>query len=318
MSAKENLRLIEVLPYNCNWSMQFALEAEKIKNALGSNCIEIHHIGSTSVSGLAAKPVIDMIPVVMDISKVNGSNESMQALGYENKGELGIPFRRFFQKGGTQRTHHAHIFELGNPEIERHLKFRDWMKTHPEDRHAYALLKKDLARQYPNDIMAYCLGKESFILSIDAKAGFNGLRIVKALTPREWKAVRHFRQSYFFDKIGISDPYTWTFEHDAHVHFVLSLGSEIIGYAHLQLWPNLRAALRIIVIDEPKRNHQYGSQLLAICEQWIKSQGYQSLHIESSPEALNFYRMHGYIDMAFDDPDGYEGCARDTPVGKIL
>ncbi|HAT7071723.1 TPA: GNAT family N-acetyltransferase [Legionella pneumophila] len=318
MLVKQEQHLIKVVPYDSSWSMQFEQEAEQIKKALGNNCIDIHYIGSTSVPGLAAKPVIDMIPVVLDLSKVDSVNTAMRTLGYEAKGEYGIPFRRYFQKGDNQRTHHAHVFELGNFEIERHLKFRDWMRSHPEDREAYARLKQELARQYSDDITAYCLGKEDFIVIIDKKAGFNGLRMVKALTPREWDKVRNFRQFYFFDKAGLSDPYTWTFEHDAHVHFVLFQGSEIIGYTHLQLWPNNRAALRIIVIDELKRNHQYGNRFLTLCEKWLKSHGYQSLHIESSPDALRFYRNNGYIDMSFDDPYGYEGDARDTAVGKIL
>ena len=162
------------------------------------------------------------------------------------------------------------------------------------------------------------MGKEAFIATSDKKVGFNGLRVVKSLTTREWDAARHFRQFYFFDKTGLSDPYTWTFEHDAHVHFVLFQGSEIIGYAHLQLWPQNRAALRIIVIDEIKRNHQCGSKFLTLCEKWLKSQDYHSLHVESSPDALKFYRNNGYVDMPFDDPDGYESDARDTAVGKIL
>jgi len=318
MSINPEQRLIEVVPYDSNWLMQFEEEAARIKKALGSNCVEIHHIGSTSVPGLAAKPIIDMIPVVLDISKVDSANVAMQTLGYEAKGEYGIPFRRYFQKGDSIRTHHAHIFEIGNSEIERHLKFRDWMRKYPEDREAYARLKQELAHQHPYDITAYCLGKEDFVATIDKKAGFNGLRVVKALIPREWDKVRHFRQFYFFDKAGLSDPYTWTFEHDAHVHFVLSQGSDIIGYAHLQLWPHKRAALRIIVIDEEKRNHQYGGQFLALCEKWLKNQDYQSMHVKSSPDALRFYRNNGYIDMPFDDPDGYEGDARDTAVGKIL
>ncbi|KTD24971.1 glutamate rich protein GrpB [Legionella lansingensis] len=317
MSIKQQ-RLIEVVPYSASWPMQFAEEAQAVKKALGDNCIEIHHIGSTSVPGLAAKPVIDMVPVVLEIMKVDAASSSMLALGYEAKGEYGMPFRRYFQKGGNQRTHHVHVFEVGNPEIERHLKFRDWMRNHPEDRETYAHLKQSLVRQYPDDITAYCLGKEEFIASIDQRAGFTGLRMVKALTAREWNAVCHFRQFYFFDKARLSDPYTWTFEHDDHVHFVLYQGAEIIGYAHLQLWPHHRAAMRIIVIDEAKRNHQCGSQLLALCEKWLKSQGYKSLHLESSPNALKFYRNNGYVDMPFDDPDGYESHPQDTAVGKIL
>lgn len=76
--------------------------------------------------------------------------------------------------------------------------------------------------------------------------------------------------------------------------------------------------MRIIAIDEHKRNHQYGSQFLALCEKWLKSQRYKSLHIESSPNALKFYRNNSYIDMPFNDPDGYESSPEDTALGKIL
>lgn len=318
MPIKQQNRLIYVVPYDDSWPSRFEEEAKEIKIALGENCVEIYHIGSTSVPQLAAKPVIDMLPVVLDITKVDDANNAMLALGYEAKGEYGMPFHRYFQKGGNQRTHQAHVFAVGSPEIERHLKFRDWMKNHPKDRDAYARLKQNLARKYSDDINAYCLGKDEFIASIDKKAGFNGLRMVKALTTREWNAVRHFRQFYFFDKAGLSDPYTWTFDHEAHVHFVLYQGSEIIGYAHLQLWSHQRAAMRIIVIDELKRNHKYGGQFLRLCEKWLKGQGYKSLHVESSPNALKFYRSNDYIDMPFDDPDGYEDSPEDRAVGKIL
>ncbi|KTD53454.1 glutamate rich protein GrpB [Legionella santicrucis] len=318
MSDKLEQRLIQVVAYDVNWPMQFKQEAQVVKEALGNNCIEIHHIGSTSVPGLAAKPVIDMIPVVSDLHHVDSANDSLLKLGYEAKGEFGIPFRRYFQKGGNERTHQLHVFEHDNPEIERHLKFRDWMRSHVEDREAYARLKQSLAEQFPYDINSYCLGKEEFIATIDRQAGFTGLRMVKALTTREWNAARHFRQFYFFDKAGLSDPYTWTFEHEAHVHFVLYQGAEIIGYTHLQLWPHHRAALRIVVIDETKRNCQYGRYFLGLCEKWLKCAGFRSLHIESSPSALAFYRKHGYIDMPFEDPDGYEGDPQDTAIGKIL
>lgn len=212
MPIKQQNRLIKVVPYDANWPIKFAEEAKEIKIALGDNCIEIYHIGSTSVPGLSAKPVIDMVPVVLDITKVDNANAAMLALGYEAKGEYGMTFRRYFQKGGNQRTHQVHAFEVGSPEIERHLKFRDWMRNHSEDSDGYARLKQELAHQHPDNIDAYCLGKDEFIASIDKKTRFNGLRMVKALTTQEWNAVRHFRQFYFFDKAGVSDPYTWTFD----------------------------------------------------------------------------------------------------------
>jgi GNAT superfamily N-acetyltransferase len=243
----------------------------------------------------------------------------MQQRGYESKGEYGIPFRRYFQKGITPyRTHNVHVFEEGNPEIDRHLKFRDWMRIHASDREAYGKLKAELAATYPDDVIRYCLGKEAFIVNIDVQTGFNGLRIVQALTDREWEAVRNFRQKYFFDAIHVSDPYTWTFSDKKHVHFVLYQGIKIIGYAHIQLWPENRSALRIIVIDEPYRHLGLGSQFLKLCERWLSHQGIKTLHIQSSPAAYSFYCRYHYIYMPFNDPDGYKGDPQDIDIGKTL
>ncbi|KTC92585.1 MULTISPECIES: bifunctional GrpB family protein/GNAT family N-acetyltransferase [Legionella] len=311
-------RLIEVVPYDPAWPTQFSLEASLVKNALGDNCIEIHHMGSTAVPGLAAKPVIDMIPVVKDISKVDAANLLMGKLGYEARGEYGILFRRYFQKGGNHRTHHAHVFEVGNPEIERHLKFRNWMRANPEDRKAYGKLKQSLAVQYPHDMDAYCLGKDSFIAEIDKKTGFKGLRIVHALTPREWAAAKHLRHFYFFDRTGIPDPYTWTFDDPKHIHFLLYQGSDIVGYAHIQQWPNHRAAMRIIVIDEPYRNQGIGGQFLELCERWLRQVGFITVHIEASKVAKNFYLKLNYIELPFNHLHGYESHPEDIAMAKKL
>lgn len=311
-------RIIEVVPYRNEWPDMFNTEANLIKQALGNNCLAIYHIGSTAVPGLAAKPVIDILPVVKNILQVDGTTNAMQQLGYEAKGEFGMLFRRYFQKGGDQRTHHVHVFEENNPEVERHIKFRDWMIAHPDDREAYGKLKKELSLKFPNDILNYCMGKEDFVASIDTKTGFNGLRVVQALTDREWQSVRQLRQKYFFDRVPVSDPYTSTFKHAEHLHFVLYKGSKIIGYAHIQLWPNKRSALRIIVIDEPYRNKGIGSDFLKICERWLKEQGIIKLQVQSSPEAYPFYCNHAYIHMPFNDPDGHKGDPRDIEAGKIL
>lgn len=305
---------IKILPYNPDWPSRFETEANAIKEALGDNCIEVHHIGSTSVPGLAAKPIIDMIPVVRDISLVDASTPNMIALGYKAKDEYGMLFRRYFKKDG----YNIHVYESGSGEIDRCIKFRDWMRNNTVDRDAYAALKQKLAEQFPNDILSYCTGKDEFVAAIDKKTGFSGLRVVKALTPTEWAATKHLRQKYFFGPHGVEDPYTWAFEHPEHVHLVLYQGSEIVGYTHIQLWKDNRAAIRIIVIDEAKRNHSLGTQLLKMCEKWLKSQDYNSLHAESSPAALDFYRKNGYTDMPFDDPSGDECGPPDVPVGRVL
>jgi GrpB-like predicted nucleotidyltransferase (UPF0157 family) len=304
---------IEVVPYDPNWPTIFETEATKIKQALGNNCIAIHHVGSTSVPGLAAKPIIDIVPVVRDILVLDQNTSGMEARGYEAKGEYGMLFRRYFQK----RSFNVHIFEQSSAEIDGHLLFRNWMQEHADDREHYATLKQDLALLYPNDIYQYVFGKDAFVKTIHSKTGFNGLRVVKALTPQEWACAKHFRDTYFFGPHGMDDPYTWTFDRE-HAHLILYQGTEIIGYAHIQFWSDRRAAIRVIAIDEGKRRKNTGSTFLVLIEKLLKSLGVKSIHAESRQSSLNFYLKNSYADMPFDDPEGHESDPNDVPVGKVL
>lgn len=305
---------IQVIPYDPNWSSIFEFEANDIKKALGDNCVEIYHIGSTSVPGLAAKPIIDMLPVVHDILTVDDAINAMERLGYEAKGEYGMLFRRYFQKQGFN----IHIFEENSSEISGHLLFRDWIRTNEIDRVHYAALKQDLALRYPNDMHQYVFGKDAFIKNVLSRAGFDGLRVVKALTPQEWASAKEIRNTYFFHPHGIEDPYTWTFNNEAHAHLILYQGIEIIGYAHIQFWPDNRAILRIIAIDENKRNQHSGSQFLALIEKWLKNLGVKSIHAESRQSSLKFYLKNGYKEMPVHDPENHESDPNDIPVGKVL
>lgn len=307
---------VVVVPYSPLWPRMYEQESILILQALGKNCLSIHHIGSTSVPGLSAKPILDILPIVKNIQEVDQATRAMESLGYESKGEYGIAFRRYFQKGDYLRTHHVHVFEEGDPEIDRYLKFRDWMRSHEEDALAYANLKIELATRFPQDMLQYCNGKDAFVASIDKKNGYDGWRMVKALTDREWATVHTFRQKYFFK--NLVDPYAWTFDYKDHVHLVFYKNAEIIGYAHLQLWEEKRAALRIIVMDESYRNRGFGSQFLRLCERWLLHQGFQTLVVQSSPAAYRFYCRHGYQSMPFKDPDGYETDSRDIEIGKNL
>lgn len=158
------MRKIVVVPYNPDWPEQYRAEAVKIAAVFGPELVTIHHIGSTSVPGLSAKPIIDMMPVVCDITAVDLFNPAMIRLGYQPKGENGIPGRRYFVKGSdASRTHHVHIFALDNPEVKRHLDFRDYLIAHPAEAQRYAALKAELAWQFPHDIHSYMAGKNGFI-----------------------------------------------------------------------------------------------------------------------------------------------------------
>ncbi|WP_199615292.1 GrpB family protein [Paenibacillus alkalitolerans] len=162
---------VVVTNYNVKWERMFREEAEKIKNVFVYELIEIHHIGSTSVPGLKAKPVIDIMPVVKDIEKIDLFNEQMTGLGYECMGEFGIKGRRYFRKGGDNRTHQVHVFQVDNKEdINRHLAVRDYLRTHAEEANLYAYLKENLAKQFPKDIVSYNNGKDAFVKELERKA----------------------------------------------------------------------------------------------------------------------------------------------------
>jgi GrpB-like predicted nucleotidyltransferase (UPF0157 family)/predicted GNAT family N-acyltransferase len=314
-------RTIEVIPYDYQWSKLFEKESAHIKQALGENCVEIHHIGSTAVPGLCAKPKIDMIAVVKERAF---NRQALEELGYQYKGEFNIPFRLGFSKRSHHLNVNLHAFEEGNPEIELNLLFRDYLRTHEDAREAYGALKLKLVSQKAlhekKDAIfsGYNLGKDAFIKNVLEQAGFKGVCMRVCTHYDEWEVARHFRQKYFFDKVSVADPYTWTFGHKDHVHLVLYEGTRIVGYAHIQLWADHRAALRIIVIEETLRNKGRGGRFLELCERWLKQQGFTLLQIRASPHAYSFYCQHGYTKMSFNAPDGYEGDLQDIEMGKKL
>ena len=165
-----SLRKVEVYSYSKKWPLMFAEEVAKLKLIFGNELVDIHHIGSTSVPGLKAKPIIDIMPVVRDIKVVDKYNQKMQDIGYEPKGENGIPGRRYFQKGGDNRSHHVHIYQVGSNEIKRHLAFRDYLQRHPDVKKSYGELKERLAQQFPYNNESYINGKERLIREIEIRA----------------------------------------------------------------------------------------------------------------------------------------------------
>ena len=162
---------VRVVPYDPTWPQRFAEERDRLAALLGDTCIAIHHIGSTAIPGADAKPILDLMPVVRDLAAVDALTPAFATLGYEALGEFGIPGRRYFCKGGDERTHQLHIFQVGDhANIVRHLAFRDYLRAHPDDLAAYCALKRDLAQRHPWDIAAYCSGKERLARQIEQRA----------------------------------------------------------------------------------------------------------------------------------------------------
>lgn len=163
-------RVIEVLEYDPNWHDLFAAEHELLAQELAAIAAHIHHIGSTAVPGLAAKPIIDILIEVHSLADLDGRNAGMTGLGYEVMGEFGIAGRRYYRKGAELRTHHIHAFVVGDPGIRRHVAFRDYMRANPEIAREYGQLKKRVAAACGNDAGEYCDGKDEYVKRIEALA----------------------------------------------------------------------------------------------------------------------------------------------------
>ncbi len=156
---------IVVVPHDPDWLKQAADESAQISAALGDNIRAIHHIGSTAIPEIFAKPILDLLLVVNSITTLDQDTQIMEGLGYEAKGEYGIPGRRYFRKSNEKgtRTHHVHSFENDSEQVHRHLIFRDYMIGNPDAAKAYGKLKVELASAHPDDIEAYMDGKDLFI-----------------------------------------------------------------------------------------------------------------------------------------------------------
>lgn len=157
-----------VVPHHPGWAAAYRAEADIVRAAMGDTLIAVHHIGSTAIPGILAKPIIDMLGVAHSLDVIEAATPALVAAGYEAMGAFGIEGRRYFRKhdGAGVRTHHLHVFAAGSPHIARHLAFRDYLRAHPERAAAYSTLKQTLAA----DPASYVERKGPFVLAVQAEA----------------------------------------------------------------------------------------------------------------------------------------------------
>ncbi len=163
---------IFMVPHDPEWRHKFQHAAGRISAVLGDNVVAVHHIGSTAIPTIYAKPIIDVLLVVQDIKTLDEQQSVIEALDYEALGEFGIPGRRYFRRDNEfgERTHQVHAFEDGSAHVKRHLAFRDYLIDNLDVAQEYSNLKRELAAKYSDDTEAYMDGKDEFIQEIDRRA----------------------------------------------------------------------------------------------------------------------------------------------------
>lgn len=314
------MKTITLSPYDPIWPKIFTQEAEKIQRALSSNMVEIHHIGSTSVPGLLAKPKIDIIAVVK-----NGKDAifALENAGFTYKGEWNIPFQYGFTKRKDISVN-LHVFEEMHPEIELNLMFRDYLRTDKNARDTYATLKKHILNdptsleRTASGFPLYTLRKADFIREIIGRTEFSRFRMIKCTHTWEYDHYHRIRRTVIFEPMGVLyDPHHPTITGANHHHFLLLKGITPVGVAHLEMLTAKTYALRPFAVDIPYQTKGMGSYFLPYIEKWINRQGAHTVKLHANPRAINFYTRLGYSPMPFVEKE--KPLSLDTiDMGKYL
>jgi GrpB-like predicted nucleotidyltransferase (UPF0157 family) len=170
---------VELVDHSPEWAALAASESLRLSEAIGDTLIVIHHIGSTAIPSIKAKPVIDLLPLVKSLDALDARESAVTALGYAWRGEFGLVGRRYLCKTvGGKRLVNVHCYQEENPGMARHLAFRDYLRAHPAIAKEYEVEKIRAAKLQPNDVLAYNDAKNDWIKDTEKKAiaWYGGLR----------------------------------------------------------------------------------------------------------------------------------------------
>jgi GrpB-like predicted nucleotidyltransferase (UPF0157 family) len=177
----QQARLDEVVPHNATvhladydpgWPALYAREAERLHAVLGDTALRVEHVGSTSVPGLPAKPIIDMLLVVPDSTDEAAYVPPLEAAGYVLRIREPEWFEHRMFKGPVTNIN-LHVFTVGTTEIDAMLRFRDWLRTNDADRDLYARTKRELAARVWRHVQHYANAKTGVVRAIIARANAN-------------------------------------------------------------------------------------------------------------------------------------------------
>ena len=160
---------IRLKPHDPQWAQLYERERARLAAALGNRVLDLQHVGSTAISGIRAKPILDIAAAVASYEAAAICIAPLEALGYSYRGENGIPRRRYFvlrAPDGEMTLVHLHMLEVESAEWANHLLFRDYLRAHPQEAQAYQALKERLMARYPHDRGAYTEGKGAFIMRV--------------------------------------------------------------------------------------------------------------------------------------------------------
>ena len=168
--SRERMK-VTLVPHSADWAGTAKQESARLALAIGETLVTVHHIGSTSIPAIMAKPTVDLLPIVRDLVSLDARREAVEGLGYDWCGEFGLAGRRFLRlTAGGKRLFNVHCYEQSNPDVVRHLAFRDYLRAYPEVAKKYEAEKIRAAKLQPDDVLLYNDAKNDWIKEIEKRA----------------------------------------------------------------------------------------------------------------------------------------------------
>ncbi|WP_298775625.1 GrpB family protein [uncultured Shewanella sp.] len=163
---------VEVVEYSPNWKTWFQTIENRLADAIKGIDCNIEHVGSTSVEGLAAKPIIDIDIILTDFSDFESTKSALKSVGYAHRGSLGLEGREMFSQASPDYPHHLYVCDPNCLAVKNHITFRDHLRLNIQTASEYAALKKALAEKFSTDVDSYCEAKSEFIANVLAQCHF--------------------------------------------------------------------------------------------------------------------------------------------------
>jgi GrpB-like predicted nucleotidyltransferase (UPF0157 family) len=258
--------MIEIKSYNPDWPEQFKHEMELLKSVFGKDVILIEHIGSTSIPGCSAKPVIDILIVLPSIKNQDEITKKLEAVNYTRL-YYGFFMRLFFCKN-TKPVFQLHIFQKGYSEIDRFLKFKYWLTKHPKDKQDYINLKKLLAVEYADNLEKYSLAKEEFVSDIEVLAGWCGIKLIIPYTEAEKGIIENARSKIAFDS------------NSKVKSFIVKKGTNDIGCVFVLFQNTKEVLIKPLSLCEDFYLSHIQQQISADLKMWLKNEGVQTVFVD--------------------------------------
>lgn len=269
MKKSSTVKMPVIVDYNPEWARFYNQEAEKIQETLATLCSSIHHVGSTSVVGLAAKPIIDMILVTSDLEETKIF--LVDILGYRYKGEYNLPLRDLYGKKGVFEIY-LHVHLVGSGEIALNLKFRDFLRTNDAKRDEYQKIKIQASKEpssgekVSTGVTQYNLYKNDFITAALKAVEFGDLCVRFATQEAECLAFDLYKKQERGLEKGVSDAGATI---SKNWQFILFKGTEIIGAAEISDLVNGYLSLGFIKVSSDMADTIY-DYFFSFIEKWAK------------------------------------------------